>query len=279
VTSSAAAASEIGGLLAVGLCAWLTNALPQESLDSWGWRIPFLFGAALAAGIWLVRQMIPEPPAFISDRGLNASSRSPMGDALLNQRRGIGIGFAISAIGSISYYVGITYVPSFVSLVQSADEAAALELSTVAALVVILVTPCIGWLSDRIGRRPVLLGLCGLCATLSVPMFSLIAHGDRMPALLAVMLLAALAGGVSAVGAVATAEQFPARVRLSGLALGATTATAVFGGAAPYAAYLLQNWSNSPATPGVMIGAVAVASGLVLARTMQSAGTTAPAAR
>ncbi len=202
-----------------------------------------------------------------------------MGDALLNQRRGIGIGFAISAIGSISYYVGITYVPSFVSLVQSADEAAALELSTVAALVVILVTPCIGWLSDRIGRRPVLLGLCGLCATLSVPMFSLIAHGDRMPALLAVMLLAALAGGVSAVGAVATAEQFPARVRLSGLALGATTATAVFGGAAPYAAYLLQNWSNSPATPGVMIGAVAVASGLVLARTMQSAGTTAPAAR
>ena len=105
------------------------------------------------------------------------------------------------------------------------------------------------------------------------------AQGDRVPARPAVMLRSGRAGGVSAVGAVATGEQFPGRVRLSGLALGATTATAVFGGAAPYAAYLLQNWSNSPATPGVMIGAVAVASGLVLARTMQSAGTTAPAAR
>jgi MHS family proline/betaine transporter-like MFS transporter len=275
VTSSAAAASEIGGLLAVGLCAWLTTTLPQQSLDSWGWRIPFLFGAGLAAAIWLLRRLMPEPPAFVSEKRMNALSLSPIGDAMRNQRRGIGIGFAISALGSISYYVGITYVPSFVSLVQSADEAAALELSTVAALVVILVTPCIGWLSDRIGRRTVLLGLCALCAVLPVAMFPLIANGGRMLALSAVMLLAALAGGVSAVGAVTTAEQFPARTRLSGLALGATTATAVFGGAAPYGAYLLQNWSNSPATPGLMIGVVAIISGLVLARAMKPHSDTA----
>lgn len=269
ITSSAAAASEIGGLLAVGLCAWLTATLPQQSLDSWGWRIPFLFGAALAAAIWLLRQIIPEPPAFVAEAQAHALPLSPLGDAVRNQRRGIGIGFAISALGSISYYVGITYVPSFISLVGSADEATALQLSTFAAMVVIVVTPFTGWLSDRIGRKSVLLVLCALCAVLPVVMFLLIASGDMMMALPAVMALAALAGGVSAVGAVATAEQFPARTRLSGLALGVTTATALFGGAAPYFAYLLQGWSNAPATPGLMIGAVAVVSGLILARTMR----------
>lgn len=268
VTSSAAAASEIGGLMAVGLCAWLTATLSAEALDTWGWRIPFVFGALLAAAIWLMRRIIPEPPGFLSEKPSPAQRNSPLGDALRHQRKGIGIGFAISALGSISYYVGITYVPSFMTLVGWPDDAVALGLSTVAALVVIVVTPCVGWLSDRIGRKAVLLALCAGCAALPFAMFSLIAGGDKTLAMVGAMVLAALAGGVSAVGAVATAEQFPAHARLSGLALGATTATAIFGGAAPYVAYLLQTWSGAVGTPGVMIAAVATDSGLVLSRAM-----------
>lgn len=268
VTSSAAAASEVGGLMAVGLCAWLTATLPVQSLDTWGWRIPFVFGALLAAAIWLARRIIPEPPGFLSDQVSRPRRASPMGDALIHQRKGIGIGFAISALGSISYYVGITYVPSFMKLVGWPDDAVALGLSTIAALVVIVVTPCVGWLSDRIGRKAVLIALCVACAALPFAMFSLIAGGERTTAMIAVMVLAALAGGVSAVGAVATAEQFPAHARLSGLALGATTATAIFGGAAPYAAYLLQTWSGASGTPGIMIAIVAAVSGLVLLHAM-----------
>lgn len=268
ITSSAAAASEIGGLLAVGLCAWLTSTLSPASLDTWGWRIPFLFGAALAAVIWLMRRIIPEPPGFLKSQATPAQKASPLGDALLHQRRGIGVGFAISALGSISYYVGITYVPSYMQIVGWPDDAVALGLSTIAALVVIVVTPCIGWLSDRTGRKPVLLALCAACAFLPLGMFSMIASGQFHAAMLGVVVLAGLAGGVSAVGAVATAEQFPAHARLSGLALGATTATAIFGGGAPYAAFLIQQWSGLAETPGIMIAAVAAVSGLVLARTL-----------
>ena len=76
-------------------------------------------------------------------------------------------------------------------------------------------------------------------AVLPITMFSLMASGARAQALLGAVVLAALAGGVSAVGAVATAEQFPGEGRITGLALGATMATAIFGGLTPYVAQLL----------------------------------------
>ena len=91
------------------------------------------------------------------------------------------------------------------------NEAQALEFSSIAALVVIAVTPCFGWLSDLAGRKPVLLGLCLACVIFPVAMFRLIASGSAGAAIAGVAVLAALGGGVSAVGATATAEQFSDR--------------------------------------------------------------------
>ena len=118
-------------------------------------------------------------------------------------------------------------------------EADSLWLSTIAAVAVILVTPLIGLLSDRFGRKPVLLALAVLSAALPILMFSFMASGSLGQALLGAVVLAAVAGGVSAVGAVATAEQFTGRGRVSGLAFGATGATAIFGGFTPYVAQRL----------------------------------------
>jgi MHS family proline/betaine transporter-like MFS transporter len=89
-------------------------------------------------------------------------------------------------------------------------------------------------------------------------MFTLMAGGSKVEALVGAVVLALVAGGVSAVGAVATAEQFRGEGRLSGLALGATCATAIFGGFTPYAAQLLIEITGWPGTPGAMIALVAV---------------------
>ena len=121
----------------------------------------------------------------------------------------------------------------FPDLGRYAERKAALWLSTTAAVVVIAVTPFVGLWSDRIGRRPVLLALALGSAALPISMFALMSSGSHVQALLGACALAALAGGVSAVGAVATAEQFPGEGRVTGLALGATMATAVFGGLTP----------------------------------------------
>jgi MHS family proline/betaine transporter-like MFS transporter len=260
VTSLAAATSEIGGLLAVGFCAVLARSLDAAQLDAWGWRLPFLFGAALAGAVWVARNIIVETPLFAAQ-----PHNAPLRHVLRFEARGIALGFAISALGSVTYYIGITYVPAFLATVGRGDEAQALAFSTVAALVVIAVTPCFGWFSDLVGRKPVLLGLCLAGVLLPVAMFRLIAGDSAGAAVAGVALLAALGGGVSAVGATATAEQFSNSVRLSGLALGATTATALFGGAAPYVVYTLQKLTGLTEVPGVVIAAVAACIGVALA--------------
>lgn len=154
--------------------------------------------------------------------------------------------------------MGITYVPAFLTATGTLGEGQALRLSTVAAVAVILVTPLTGTLSDRIGRKPVLLLVAACSALLPIILFHAMARGSYLQALLGAVVLACVAGAVSAVGAAATAEQFPGEGRLSGLALGFTLATAIFGGAAPYAAQLLTQQTGSPLVPGIMIAVVAL---------------------
>jgi MFS transporter, MHS family, proline/betaine transporter len=258
IASSASAASEIGALLAVGVSALTVASMSEADLQSWGWRIPFFVGAALAGTVWIARSAMEESPEFHRQLAENTVPDSPLRHSLANHRGAIGRAFAISALGSITYYVGITYVPAFMTSAGALSEQASLWLSTIAAVVVILVTPFVGVASDRWGRKPVLAALAVGSAILPATMFSLMASGSHGQALAGALVLAALAGGVSAVGAVATAEQFPGEGRVTGLALGATMATAVFGGLTPYVAQLLVERTGWTIAPGVMIAVVAV---------------------
>lgn len=258
ITSSASAASEVGALLAVGVAALTVSMTSPEELSTWGWRIPFLVGAALAASVWIARSTMHESPEFRRQQEEGSVPAEPLAYALRNHRSGIARGFSISALGSITYYVGITYVPAFLTSAGALGERTALRLSTIPAIAVIIVTPIVGWWSDRSGRRPVLLALCAASAILPMAMFALMASGSLERALLGSVVLAMVAGGVSAVGAVATAEQFHGEARITGLALGATMATAIFGGLTPWAAQFLVERSGWSMAPGAMIAVVAI---------------------
>ena len=258
ITSSASAASEVGALLAVGISALTVGLMSPADLDSWGWRIPFFVGAALAASVWVARSTMHESPEFLRQQEEGTVPAEPLAYAIKHHRAGIARGFSISALGSITYYVGITYVPAFLTSAGALGERDALWLSTIAAVVVILVTPLIGLWSDRAGRRPVLLALCAGSALLPMTMFALMASGSQARALVGAIVLAAVAGGVSAVGAVATAEQFRGEARITGLALGATMATAIFGGLTPWFAQWLVQRTGWSMAPGAMIALVAI---------------------
>lgn len=259
IASSASAASEIGALLAVGVCALTVHLLSPEGLDAWGWRIPFVVGALLAGSVWLARSTMQESPDFERQKAEGTVPSSPLMHTLRHHRTGIARAFAISALGSITYYVGITYVPVFLTSSGGLSETLSLWLATIAAVVVIAVTPLTGVLSDRWGRKPVLIVLALMSAVLPGTMFALMAAGGPNGALLGAVVLACVAGGVSAVGAVATAEQFPGEGRLTGLALGATAATAVFGGFTPWLAQWLVGLTGVAWAPGAMIAVVALA--------------------
>jgi MFS transporter, MHS family, proline/betaine transporter len=271
ITSLASAASEIGGLLAVGVSLVTVNSMSAASLDSWGWRIPFLVGAVLAGSIGIARTTMEESPEFERQRTSGTIPANPLLDALTTQRPGILRAFTISALGSITYYVGITYVPTFLTSAGKLGESGALRLSTIAAVGVILVTPFAGALSDWIGRKPVLIVLCLLSAIMPITLFSLMAGSSVSYALWAAVTLACVAGAVSAVGAIATAEQFPGEGRISGLALGATTATAIFGGLTPWVAQVLTERTGWIMVPGAMIAVVAVLALPILATLPETA--------
>ena len=259
IGSLAAAASEIGGLIAVAVAAVVTAALDRAELDDWGWRIPFIVGALLAGSVWFARRSMAESPAFLRLQRKSKTSRHPLRQALREDRPGILRAFAISALGSITYYVGITYVPTFLATTSRIGEHAALFVSTMAAVAVIAITPLVGLAVDAFGRRPVLiaLALCGV--VLPWAAFAVMASPSIAIAATAAVLLALLAGGVSAVGAVASAEQFPSRTRLSGLALGNTSSTVVFGGLAPVIAQILLEQTHWPSSPGILIALTALA--------------------
>ena len=257
ITSCASAASEIGALLAAAAAALTVWAVPVESLVSWGWRLPFLFGGALAGLVLITRATLEETPEFLRQRDVGTVPENPIRQTLKRHRGAIVRGFAISALGSITYYVGITYVPTFLDATGTMPETRALSISVLAALTVILVTPITGLASDRFGRRPTLLALALASIILPTAMFAAMVDGGTATWAGAIV-LAALGGAVSAVGAVTTAEQFPGEGRLSGLALSATTATAIFGGLTPLVAHLLVTNSGWAAAPGAMIACVAL---------------------
>jgi MHS family proline/betaine transporter-like MFS transporter len=258
ITSLASAFSELGALVAVGVSLLTVNSISSASLDSWGWRIPFVVGAVLAASVWVARTTMEESPDFERQKASGSVPDHPLIHALTHHGVGVLRAFAISALGSITYYVGITYIPTFLISSGKLGESDSLRLSTAAAVAVILVTPFAGALSDRLGRKPVLIFLTLCSAILPIALFQLMVSGSPSYALLAAVILACVAGAVSAVGAITTAEQFPGEGRISGLALGATSATAIFGGLTPYVAQVLTERTGWIIVPGAMIAVVAI---------------------
>ena len=127
--------------------------MSSASLNSWGWRIPFIVGAVLAASVGIARTTGSEKsPDFERQKASGTVPTRPLLDALTKNRVGILRAFAISGLGSITYYVGITYVPAFLVSTGKLGEDASLQLSTAAAVAVIAVTPFAGILSDGLDR-------------------------------------------------------------------------------------------------------------------------------
>ena len=267
IASLASMASEIGALLAIAATALTASLLSPADLDAWGWRIPFAFGAALAIATLAARSTLGETPDFTATAG---TTHQPLRTVLTRHRPGLYRTFAISALASVTYYVGVIYVPTYLASSTGIPESRALWLSLAASITVIGVTPFAGALSDRIGRQRTLLMLCLAAILLPVGMFTLMS-GPVTTALVAAIVLACTAGCITAVAASAAAEQFHPSSRLTGLALGATAATALFGGVTPYfAQFLIETTGWSPA-PGALVAVVALAVLPVLARMPETA--------
>jgi MHS family proline/betaine transporter-like MFS transporter len=259
VVSFAPAASGIGTLIAVGSTAIVSSLLSQQQVDDWGWRIPVLLGAALAVTILILRRSLAETPAFHRMRESGRVSEHPVRDAVVRARWAVFVAFALSAVGSVAFYLGITYVPTFLESFGKAPHDDALIWSTVATAIYVLLTPLAGWWADASGRRASLAITALALVVASVPAFALLAGSAALVQLAAAVALATGAAAWCSIEASVVPEQFGTADRFSGLAVGYNIATAVFGGLAPLAATLLVRATGWDPAPGLMLAVVALA--------------------
>ena len=249
-----------GLLLGSGLAATLSSVVSPAGMEAWGWRVPFLLGGLLGpVGLWM-RRTIEETPAFRAARKTPAPPAAGPGPLGLMARAA---GFTV--LWTVSYYIFLNYMPSFTQRYASLGSAQALWSNTIGLLVLVAAIPVFGRLSDRIGRRPLLLACCASFVVFTWPVVRYLVTGP--PFLVVVGLQVALAVVIamfSGPAPAAIAEMFPTATRSTWMTTGYALAVAVFGGFAPYVATWLIRRTGSPlAWTGYVIVA-ALVSGAVI---------------
>ena len=278
--SWAAANSEVGSLLAVGLGALFASILTPDSMQEWGWRILFVIGGILAALMIPLRSMLEETET--TQRIKNAQPTEPTEPAgswrssplvlvMRHQPRAVLVAFLLSSIGATSYFLNITFLPTYLTDQVHLEEAGSLGLGTIAAVVAIVVTPLFGLLADKVGRKNSLAVLVAGLVVTTVPVYALLHVGSSGVGIFAASFLAVPAAGWSAIAASTIPEQFTAVGRFSGMAIGYNIATVLFGGLSPLIATGLisaTGISLAPAIYATLIIAAAGIPGLLLMRNM-----------
>ncbi len=238
--------------------ALITRGLAPEQIDAWGWRLPFLFGLIIGPVGLYIRRYLDETEAFVEARRERAVL-NPLRSVVTQNWRGLAVTFGLVICGTISYYVVLVYMPTFAKtqLGMSMSDAFSAQIFGLVCLTAAI--PLFGALSDRIGRKPVLMAATIAYFVLLYPMFAWV-HADPGLVRLAIMqgILCSLVGVFLGPISTAIAEQFPTGVRSTGLAVAYNFAVMLFGGFAQLVVTWLIRETGSPLAPAyyVMFGAV-----------------------
>jgi MHS family alpha-ketoglutarate permease-like MFS transporter len=232
-----------GQLLAMATLLILQATLSDAELAAWGWRIPFFLGGALALTVFWLRRGMAETPSFQARGAVRATTWGLMAS---HPRESL-IVMGLTAGGTLGYYTFTTYIQKFLVNTSGFSKDAASLLTAGGLLVFMLVQPLMGALSDRVGRRPMLIGFGVLGTATTWPILSTLAH-THDPGTAFALIIAALVivSAYSSVNAVVKAELFPTEMRALGVALPYSLANALFGGTAEYVALWFKSKGNEP---------------------------------
>ncbi len=234
----------MGQLVALGVLILLQKALLSEAqLEAWGWRIPFVVGAGLALVALYVRRHIAETDSFEKVSGEKAG-HAGRGKAwtLVTQHPWQALQVVgLTAGGTLAFYTYTTYMQKFLVNTAGWSKETATLISAVTLFIYMILQPVFGALSDRIGRKPLLIGF-GIAGTLlTVPIMSGLAVTHNVWLAGGLILIAlVIVSGYTSINAVVKAELFPPHIRALGVALPYALAVSIFGGSAEYIALALK---------------------------------------
>ncbi|MER6943429.1 MFS transporter [Nonomuraea sp. NPDC000554] len=251
----------IGQLLASGLAALLASTLTEADMNSYGWRIPFLIGAVISlVGLW-IRKGAEETSAVAEEIKKGEAERPRLFEFLVRYPTKAALIVGITVAGTVAYYTWTTFLPTYAQQNVNFDKADSLTVSTIALVFFMILQPLLGMLSDKIGRRPMLIAF-GLAFTLlPVPLLSMLTNSFSSLLLIQCVGMVFL-GCYTAIAAAVNSELFPTRVRAAGAGFPYSLTVAIFGGTAPLIGTALKDAGNSGLFPWYM-SALALISTLV----------------
>jgi MFS transporter, MHS family, proline/betaine transporter len=217
----------LGLLAGAGLAAILATALSKDALTDWGWRVPFLLALPLGlVALWL-RLRLDETPSFS-----RVQESPPSGSAGVAKAIALGIGRLMG--WSAAGYTFLVVMPSYLQATLNATFQQALVATVLANAGFALAIMPAGWLSDRIGRRPVMVAGAALVVVLAFPLMNLLQDKESGNAAkgIAVFVAGLVVGLMAGPGPAMLAEMFPTRARYTGLGLAYSLSNAVFSGSA-----------------------------------------------
>lgn len=234
-----------GTLLGSAVAAILVTMLGSEIMIEWGWRIPFILGFVLLfVGIY-IRRNIEETPAFIEAQNTVVEVTADVSGPRLGLRA-----FGFTIFWTVAYYTLLSYMPTFTQKYGGLTQTEALWSNTIGLITMVCAVPFMGLLSDRIGRKPVLLTSVISAVVLAYPLFSLVTNDiGFINVVLVQMVFGLIMACYSGPGPAAISEIFPTHLRSTWMSTGYTFATAVFGGFAPFMAIWLISVTESPTSP------------------------------
>lgn len=219
-----------GQLLALGLLILLQQFLLTEAqLEAWGWRIAFVVGALAALSVLWLRRGMSETESFTQQR---RSGGAPLRE-LLQHPRALATVVGLTLGGTLAFYTYTTYMQKYLVISVGMSKPQATLVAAASLLLFALLQPAVGALSDRIGRRPVLIAFGVLGTLFTVPILSALREAQSgLEAFALIVAALVIVSGYTAINAVVKAELFPTRVRALGVGLPYAITVAVFGGTA-----------------------------------------------
>ena len=260
-----------GFLLAAAVVALNSALFSPDEVTAWAWRIPFLLGAVTAVtAVWL-RLGLSETPAFAEEQRRGRTVRNPLATSMRTQFPAIVRGFAFTVLWTVAYFFFLTYLPTYLTSVAGFDAGTARTSNLVALAVLCVLIAGFGILSDRIGRKPLLLASTVGFLVLSWPVLLLIHTGTAAGLVVGQVIIAVLLAMFSGPGPAALAEMFPTAVRYSTMSIGYNFSVMAFGGTAPFIATGLIGMTGNTSAPFLLPIGAAVITLLALVTMRESA--------
>lgn len=229
----------IGGqLLALLVLVILQQVLSHEELTAWGWRIPFALGGVLAIVALYLRRALPETSTSNTRKHKDAGTLA----GLWKYKRAFMIVLGFTAAGSLSFYTYTTYMQKYLVNTAGMDVKTVSTVMTCALVVFMLAQPLFGALSDKIGRRTMMITFGAMTALFTVPILSTLQSVSNPYAAFGILAFSLMIiSFYTSISGVLKAEMFPPEVRALGVGLSYAIGNALFGGSAEYVALSLKS--------------------------------------